>query len=108
MREVPGTEMQKKDVVDEWDYEDRKIKIHDGAARQNGILDRLSMEVAKLRKDDQFVFWNSSYGYQVNDRSGDELLDYRDEAICTYDKDPRQRSPTTSSAASSRAPIPTR
>ncbi|HET6620645.1 MAG TPA: type I methionyl aminopeptidase [Dongiaceae bacterium] len=32
MREVPGTPMQKKDVVDEWDYEDRKIKIHDGAA----------------------------------------------------------------------------
>ena len=32
MREVPGTEMQKKDVVDEWDYEDRKIKIHDAAA----------------------------------------------------------------------------
>ena len=31
MREVPGTEMQKKDVVDEWDYEDRKIKIHDAA-----------------------------------------------------------------------------
>ncbi len=32
MREVPGTQMQKKDVVDEWDYEDRKIKIHDAAA----------------------------------------------------------------------------
>ena len=32
MREVPGTQMQKKDVVDEWDYEDRKIKIHDEAA----------------------------------------------------------------------------
>jgi len=32
MREVPGTEMQKKDVVDEWDYEDRKIKIHDATA----------------------------------------------------------------------------
>jgi hypothetical protein len=32
MREVPGTQMQKKDVVDEWDYEDRKIKVHDGAA----------------------------------------------------------------------------
>jgi len=32
MREVPGTQMQKKDVADEWDYEDRKIKIHDAAA----------------------------------------------------------------------------
>src|SRR5262245_27292284 len=32
MREVPGTEMQKKDVVDEWDDEDRKIKIHGAAA----------------------------------------------------------------------------
>jgi metacaspase-1 len=64
-------------------------QIHDEAATQSGILERLSVEVAKLRKGDQFVFWNSSHGYQVNDRSGDELLDYRDEAICTYDNDPR-------------------
>jgi methionyl aminopeptidase len=32
MREVSGTQMQKKDVADEWDYEDRKIKLHDKAA----------------------------------------------------------------------------
>ena len=32
MREIPGTEMQKKDVSDDWDYEDRKIKLHDAAA----------------------------------------------------------------------------
>ena len=32
MREIAGSQMQKKDVVDEWDYEDRKIKIHDAAA----------------------------------------------------------------------------
>lgn len=32
MRETSGTEMQKKDVADDWDWEDRKIKIHDAAA----------------------------------------------------------------------------
>lgn len=64
-------------------------QVHDRAATQRGILDRLSTEVAKLRKGDYFVFWNSSHGYQVNDREGDELYDYLDEAICTYDTDPR-------------------
>lgn len=64
-------------------------QIHDEAATQKGILGRLSVELAKLREGDHFVFWNSSHGYQVNDRSGDELLDYLDEAICTYDTDPR-------------------
>nr|MDQ3834977.1 caspase family protein [Actinomycetota bacterium] len=63
--------------------------VHNQAATQRGILDRLSIEVAKLRAGDFFVFWNSSHGYQVNDREGDELYDYRDEAICTYDTDPR-------------------
>jgi metacaspase-1 len=64
-------------------------QVHDQAATQRGILDRLSTEVAKLREGDYFVFWNSSHGYQVNDREGDELYDYLDEAICTYDTDPR-------------------
>ncbi len=63
--------------------------VHDQAATQRGILDRLSTEVAKLREGDYFVFWNSSHGYQLNDREGDELYDYLDEAICTYDTDPR-------------------
>ena len=64
-------------------------QVHDQAATQRGILDRLSTEVAKLREGDYFVFWNSSHGYQINDREGDELYDYLDEAICTYDTDPR-------------------
>ncbi|HEX2740513.1 MAG TPA: caspase family protein [Rubrobacter sp.] len=64
-------------------------QIHNQAATQRGILDRLSTEVAKLREGDYFVFWNSSHGYQLNDREGDELYDYLDEAICTYDTDPR-------------------
>lgn len=64
-------------------------QVHNQAATQRGILDRLSTEVAKLRKGDYFVFWNSSHGYQVNDREADELYDYLDEAICTYDTDPR-------------------
>jgi hypothetical protein len=64
-------------------------QVHDQAATQQGILDRLSTEVAKLREGDYFVFWNSSHGYQLNDREGDELYDYLDEAICTYDTDPR-------------------
>ena len=64
-------------------------QVHDQAATQRGILDRLSTEVAKLREGDHFVFWNSSHGYQINDREGDELYDYLDEAICTYDTDPR-------------------
>jgi hypothetical protein len=64
-------------------------QVHDQAATQRGILDRLSTEVAKLREGDYFVFWNSSHGYQLNDREGDELYDYLDEAICTYDTDPR-------------------
>jgi hypothetical protein len=64
-------------------------QVHDQAATQRGILDRLSIEVAKLREGDFFVFWNSSHGYQLNDREGDELYDYLDEAICTYDTDPR-------------------
>jgi metacaspase-1 len=63
--------------------------VHDQAATQRGILDRLSTEVAKLREGDYFVFWNSSHGYQLTDREGDELYDYLDEAICTYDTDPR-------------------
>lgn len=64
-------------------------QIHNEAATQEGILDRLSTEIAKLREGDYFVFWNSSHGYQVQDRSGDELVDGLDEAICTYDTDPR-------------------
>jgi metacaspase-1 len=64
-------------------------QVHDQAATQQGILDRLSIEIAKLRAGDYFVFWNSSHGYQLNDREGDELYDYLDEAICTYDTDPR-------------------
>lgn len=64
-------------------------QVHNEAATQRGILDRLSTEIAKLRDGDRFVFWNSSHGYQVNDREGDELLDHRDEAICSYDTDPR-------------------
>jgi hypothetical protein len=63
--------------------------VQNEAATQRGILDRLSIEIAKLRKGDYFVVWNSSHGYQVNDREHDELYDYRDEAICTYDTDPR-------------------
>ena len=63
--------------------------VHNQAATQRGIVDRLSIEVAKLRAGDYFVLWNSSHGYQVNDREGDELYDYLDEAICTYDTDPR-------------------
>ena len=64
-------------------------QIHNEAATQKGILDRLSSEIAKLRAGDQLVFWNSSHGYQVQDRSGDELVDGLDEAICTYDTDSR-------------------
>ena len=64
-------------------------QVHDRSATQRGILDRLSTEIAKLREGDYFVFWNSSHGYQLNDREGDELYDYLDEAICTYDTDPR-------------------
>ena len=64
-------------------------QIHNEAATQEGILRRLTSEIAKLRKGDYFVFWNSSHGYQVQDRNGDELLDGCDEAICTYDNDPR-------------------
>lgn len=64
-------------------------QLHDQAATQAGILARLESEVARLRKGDYFVFWNSSHGYQLLDRSGDELLDGLDEAICTYDTDVR-------------------
>ena len=64
-------------------------QIHDEAATQTGLVGRLETAVAKLRAGDYFVFWNSSHGYQVTDRSADELYDGRDEAICTYDTDPR-------------------
>lgn len=64
-------------------------QVHDRAATKKGILARLESEVARLRKDDYFVFWNSSHGYQLVDRSGDELHDGLDEAICTYDTDVR-------------------
>lgn len=64
-------------------------QIHDGSATQAMILDRLEAEIAQLRDGDYFVFWNSSHGYQVTDRSGDELFDIRDECVCTYDTDPR-------------------
>ncbi len=64
-------------------------QVHDAGATQKGILDRLAAEIARLREGDCFVFWNSSHGYQMRDRSGDELLDGLDEAICSYDTDPR-------------------
>jgi metacaspase-1 len=64
-------------------------QVHDQAATQQGISDRLSVEIAKLREGDYFVFSNSSHGTQVRDRTGDELLDFTDEAICTYDHDDR-------------------
>lgn len=64
-------------------------QIHDGSATQTMILDRLEAEIAQLRDGDHFVFWNSSHGYQVTDRTGDELFDIRDECVCTYDTDPR-------------------
>ena len=68
---------------------DRIRQVHDEAATQAGIMDRLEDAVASLREGDYLVFWNSSHGYQVTDRSGDELYDYQDEAICSYDTDPR-------------------
>ena len=52
-------------------------------------MQRLVREIARLRVGDYFVFWNSSHGYQVKDKSGDELHDGVDEAICPYDTDPR-------------------
>lgn len=64
-------------------------QIHNKAAIQEGILRRLAVEIAKLRAGDHFVFWNSSHGYQVQDRNYDELVDGMDEAICTYDTDER-------------------
>jgi hypothetical protein len=64
-------------------------QVHDGSATQAAILDRLEEEIAQLRAGDYFVYWNSSHGYQVTDRSGDELFDMRDECACTYDTDPR-------------------
>jgi hypothetical protein len=45
-------------------------QVHDQAATQRGILNRLSTEIAKLRQGDYLVFWNSSHGYQLNDREG--------------------------------------
>jgi hypothetical protein len=68
---------------------DRIRQVHDKAATQVGILSRLEDAVASLRQGDYLVFWNSSHGYQVTDRSGDELYDHKDEAICSYDTDPR-------------------
>jgi hypothetical protein len=68
---------------------DRIRQVHNEAATQDGILSRLEDAVASLREGDYLVFWNASHGYQVTDRSGDELYDHMDEAICTYDTDPR-------------------
>ena len=64
-------------------------QVHDHAATQVGILGRLEDAIASLGAGDHLVFWNSSHGYQVRDRDGDELEDHRDEAICSYDTDPR-------------------
>lgn len=64
-------------------------QVHNQAATQAGILARLERDVARLRAGDYFVFWNSSHGYQLVDRSGDELHDGLDEAVCTYDTDVR-------------------
>jgi hypothetical protein len=68
---------------------DRIHQVHNEAATQAGILSRLEDAVASLSQGDYLVFWNSSHGYQVTDRSGDELQSYTDEAICSYDTDPR-------------------
>jgi hypothetical protein len=64
-------------------------QIHDQAATQRGILDALETEVATLRKDDYLAFWNSSHGFQVQDQSGGDEFDYKDEAICCYDNNYR-------------------
>lgn len=63
--------------------------VHNKAATRDGITGRMASAVAQLRAGDTLVIWNSSHGYQVRDRSGDELHDVKDEAICTYDTDPR-------------------
>jgi hypothetical protein len=64
-------------------------QLHDQAATQRAILTELETGVAQLREGDYFVFWNASHGYRVRDRSGDELFDFVDEAISTYDNDYR-------------------
>ncbi len=64
-------------------------QAHNSTATQDGILRRLDHEISKLKAGDHFVFWNSSHGYQVRDRDGDELLDNLDEAVCVYDTNPR-------------------
>jgi hypothetical protein len=62
------------------------VQLHDKEATQQKTLDLLKTEVAKLREGDYLVFWNSSHGYQVSDRSaGGDEVDYLDEAICCYD-----------------------
>jgi hypothetical protein len=60
-------------------------QLHDQAATQQGILEALETEVATLRQGDYLVFWNSSHGFQVQDQSGGDEFDYKDEAICCYD-----------------------
>jgi hypothetical protein len=62
-------------------------QMHNQAATQENILQSLKMAVSKLRAGDYLVFWNSSHGYQAQDQSGGDELDYRDEAICTFDND---------------------
>jgi hypothetical protein len=62
-------------------------QLHDQAATQRAILSAIETGVAQLREGDYFIFWNASHGYRVRDRSGDELFDFVDEAICTYDND---------------------
>lgn len=64
-------------------------QIQDQNATQRGILSALETAVAGQRDGDYLVFWNSSHGYQIRDQSGDELFDFQDEAICSYDTDPR-------------------
>jgi hypothetical protein len=59
-------------------------QLHNELATKLKIIELLKTEASSLKAGDYFVLWNSSHGYQIPDRDGDEP-DGLDEAICTYD-----------------------
>lgn len=61
--------------------------LTDERATKGEILARLNWLVSDNKPGDTMVFHFSGHGSQIRDREGDELLDYMDEIIVTYDHD---------------------
>lgn len=61
--------------------------LTDGAATRDAILQALGALIHEARAGDTVVFQYSGHGSSLEDLSGDEVEDHRDEALCPFDVD---------------------